>query len=212
MLSYLEDGRYYPGSTRSIEELFQLGGNRHIPDQSTPFARLDKRQRKILAGSSYYKDPDTGPARMWAWVYSRKPAGQLVANPCMRGYRRWAFPLWDFERLKKAHLYGDPSLRGVARPGEFELEKYSTLDSVVNLAATQKERWIIWRNGGTGWYAPDDLTKIEWSKDRLYFNKVAEPASPDLAKRFIIDYDRVCHGKWTFQKWLKRVLTNRGTS
>ncbi|KAI1124459.1 hypothetical protein F5Y10DRAFT_29727 [Nemania abortiva] len=170
----------------------QRGANPFVapPVRLSEMSEYDK---AIVCTKPFYNDPDPGPASMWEWVYRNSVPGYLVANPGMLAQRRWAFPFWDFSRLRAAGLLGDPGIPGLQCSSDPELELFSTSERLELLEESRRERTKIRIRGGTGFYSSDGLIEIEWddsnkieSGDQL----LVQPRSIEEARRFLKEYGK----------------------
>ncbi|TGJ83180.1 hypothetical protein E0Z10_g5582 [Xylaria hypoxylon] len=170
----------------------EKGANPLVPPL-IELSEMDEDDKELVCGKPFYEDPDPGPASMWEWVYRNQEPGDLVANPGMLNQRRWAFPFWDFSRLQAVGLLGNPEIPGPRSPTDPELEEYGTPERLALLKESRRERTKIRESGGTGFYSPQDLSKVKWeSNDKIDNEKrrLVLPHSLEEAKGFLRDYNK----------------------
>ncbi|KAI1408104.1 hypothetical protein F5Y13DRAFT_114782 [Hypoxylon sp. FL1857] len=169
----------------------EKGANPLIPPL-IPLSDMNADEKELVCGLPFYKDPDPGPASMWEWVYRDSEPGDLVANSGMITARTWAFPFWDLSRLQAAGILGDPDIPGPWSASDPELDQYKTPERLVLLEDSRRERTQIRLSGGTGFYSPQDLSKIKWeTSDKIESAQqlLVQPRSLEEAKRFLKSYN-----------------------
>ncbi|KAH8156028.1 hypothetical protein CIB48_g12219 [Xylaria polymorpha] len=134
---------------------------------SVTLSEMDEELKESVIGEAFYKDADTGPASIWEWLY-RDREGRLVGHEDMRIYRQRAWPFWNLSRLKNAGVLENPNIpgppgRGESRYGELGLEKIIyDRERWLSLITSEKERRIIFLQGGRGWYGNQDTSQVIW--------------------------------------------------
>ncbi|KAI1272147.1 hypothetical protein F5Y07DRAFT_380696 [Xylaria sp. FL0933] len=150
-----------------------------------PISEMSAEDRGLVAGYSFYKDPDPGPALMWQWLYRDFEPGELVAHPQMTAHRQWAFPFWNSARLQNAGLIGDPNI-GPLPCSELELEEYISTDRLNYLEDMRKHRVKIYLADGRGQYIYRDTSQVEWQvSEHQRRIRLAQPRSLEEAKEFL---------------------------
>ena len=116
----------------------------------------------------FYDDPDSGPRRAWEWTV-KEPASKPVYLENQYIERGWGYVLWDEARLNERRFWAQvPSgphqrFSGARREQEdhyrFRLmTRYSRHPQRVSRIEENSfdRRCIIWRQGGNGWWEPQD--------------------------------------------------------
>ncbi|KAI1425412.1 hypothetical protein F5Y12DRAFT_747410 [Xylaria sp. FL1777] len=127
-----------------------------------PLMGMQAKHRKLLYGKPFYEDPDPGPMAMWEWMNRGRHPGNTVSNLLMIAHRQWAYPFWDLSRLQAARLLGDFWTYGLWPKEDPELEQYKEPERLARLEASREERRSIRIAGGTGFYSPQDKSRIKW--------------------------------------------------
>ncbi|KAI1821967.1 hypothetical protein F4861DRAFT_516555 [Xylaria intraflava] len=149
---------------------------------------MDEHDVAIVRGSPFYEDPDPGPASMWEWVYRNSDQSTWVADPGMLPQRRWAFPFWDRSRLEAAGLLEDPEIPVPPCSDDPELKQYKEHERINQLAYSYTVRRFICELGGTGFYDPQDLSKIQWKGD-------GQPRSHEEVQKLLEPFFMWHHGR-----------------
>lgn len=138
------------------------------------FTRLpNPRQLAPQNFSSYYNDPDPGPAEAFVCLYPAR------FNPRYRDtLYKWGYVMWNQDRIRNlAHFsYSGPNAN--FNPSGVYPTIVSTLSS---LETSWKRRTEIYYKGGRGWWDSGDESRVIWN------NPI--PPSSELRPRWIIPPD-----------------------
>lgn len=109
-----------------------------------------------------FSEPDDGPIVAWKWAY-----GDWYAN-CYFFSENWffrqrAYVMWDMDRLA---LWGLFKIRRADISKEIDYASEPSPAAEEEQLKSYEARSEIYKNGGRGWWSPDDLSRIEWPEDR----------------------------------------------
>ncbi|KAI1377752.1 hypothetical protein F4677DRAFT_415410 [Hypoxylon crocopeplum] len=142
---------------------FEVGPNISIMTYDS-LSNLNEEDRRFVAGSPFYDDPDRGPVSMWEWVYRDQLLGFLVADDRMIRHWQWAYPFWNLSRLQSAALLGDPSISESTQHTELELDVYNTPERMESLEKSQRARARLWNSDGTGYWSAENQEEVVWPR------------------------------------------------
>lgn len=60
------------------------------------FQRMDEQEYLL---KPWYADSDEGPEAVWRWAHHSQPVREFIFSPSQAPLRRWAYVMWDRDRL-----------------------------------------------------------------------------------------------------------------
>jgi hypothetical protein len=119
-----------------------------------PYGQLSERNKALIIGRAFFKDPDGGPKALWEWLHRNSLEEQLVSSPEDLSYRRWAYPFWDNWWLSPAFFENNDIIQWIHSRTE-ELETYQHRDQQLGLQQSQLLRMQLYKEGRRGWFSLD---------------------------------------------------------
>ena len=136
-----------------------------LQDNGIPLEEYTDEEERLYVNPPFDKneDDDIGPAKAWRWAHARKSKDSFYYLKSHRSLRQRGYVMWDFKRhvdwgmLEKAVQDILVSLR--PRYLKWVAEQQEQTRSF-------EERQRIYEEGGHGWWAPGDESKIQWPSGR----------------------------------------------
>ncbi|KAI9839078.1 MAG: hypothetical protein M1837_002255 [Sclerophora amabilis] len=116
-------------------------------------------EKALLINKPSVNDLDEGPRAAWWWTHEHNSRAMFVASVHHRVLRERGYVMWDRARLCRWGFFTGswaPPPRRLGREA-FERRDDEILESF-------RERSLIWRVGGKGWWSKDDYSHIKWPK------------------------------------------------
>lgn len=150
----------------------------------------------------YFEDPDSGPFSIWKWAHESVHLRNSVYHRRQSKLRKSGYVMWDQERLDTLAICRDRWQPSEA--GSFRLSPPDAPAGEVDESweLSWRERSRIYNEGGRGWWAAGEESKIVWARDKdgpadkdsLAKNSAAKthavPTSLDEARRAILALKR----------------------
>jgi hypothetical protein len=130
----------------------------NIEDNGLLLSEYSQNNLDSLNPRENHADTDTGPYEVWALTHSRRSQYSFVMFIGDDWLRRRAYVLWDSSRLhrnKLLEMLKDPPEERRHRPSQAEW------DIMIHSRA---ERSRIWLQGGSGYWAEGDLSRVVWAE------------------------------------------------
>ena len=126
-----------------------------------------ERRSEFVVKPFFQDDDDIGPRQVWAWAYIKRPLifWMLYSRYKFYNLRVWGFCWWDMDRLIRWGVFNricDDGWMEITSPLRWlPRELTSTAEQQ---SKSWKERSRIWDQGGRGWWAEGDESKIIWDR------------------------------------------------
>ena len=139
----------------------------YINDLFNPEAKVALLKDRPFASPFDSKD-GAGPYESWAWAHVG--FSMLSQYYCSRhqDLRRMGYVMWDLGRLKTS-FHG---FNSVWKDERDPMNREDLRGEKERLSDSWTERRRIFSQGGSGWWAPGDESKIYWHNDRSYTTDV----------------------------------------
>lgn len=149
----------------------------YINDLYNPEAKVALLKDRPFA-SPFDSEDGAGPYESWAWAHLGFSMLNQYDCPRHEDLRRMGYVMWDLGRLKSSFrrfntVWTDEPNRITGE--DLQRKKQRIRDS-------WRERRIIFSQGGSGWWAPGDESKIFWHNDRSYATDVVLQLMNDVGK------------------------------
>lgn len=121
------------------------------------------------AGVTAAAEDDTGPAKAWNWAYGKRNQDREVFrsyyDPSFYDLRAWGFVWWDCARLNDwGHIRRSVSQRKIQGNSYVDYMPKDLVPSKKELVKSWGERAKVWDQGGRGWWAERDKSRIVWNR------------------------------------------------
>ena len=131
-----------------------------------PLEEFKDEEERFFVNQPFDDDDDIGPAEAWRWVHARSTKDHFYYRKDHRQLRRRGYVMWDLPRLLGWNFLSIPVkalvLEGLPRGLEFLGERAERDVDRKKEKYSWTERTRIWMNGGSGWWAPGDESRIQW--------------------------------------------------
>ena len=133
-----------------------------VQDDGVPLRDYTEEEENIHIGPSFNSDSDRGPVQAWRWAHSNSSRSSFYFQERHQPLRQRGYVMWDMKRLLGWNLIEKPVADLIARnyPGYPErLRRSAERDEETQ---SFRERSRIYMEGGRGWWAPGDESRIQW--------------------------------------------------
>lgn len=124
---------------------------------------LSAAEQREVVNKPFSHDDDVGPEKTWRWAYGDRETSMLYFASEFYDLRAWGFCLWDHARLIHWGVFN----RACDDRDYKTYDDYLSQDQKIShekLWDSWEERSKVWNQGGRGWWAEGDESRIIWDR------------------------------------------------
>lgn len=159
-----------------------------VEDDGVPLNEYTEEDEKRYLHPSFDSDNDRGPVEAWRWAHSKSSRSAFWFREDHQPLLQRGYVLWDLKRLIDWKILEKPVEDIIARKylGYFErVERRAEREGQME---SWKERSRIWQEGGRGWWAPGDESRVQWPSNHP---KSKKPLPPNARREFFLGIPKI---------------------